>query len=80
MPFKILLFVRGLFTPSIVLVVGGRRVGVVGYLTPETLGTIAHPKQHTAWGFKNSYSHIFSALTAHCLFLMVSSFMNMDYF
>lgn len=28
---------RGLFSPSLVLLVGGRRVGVVGYLTPETL-------------------------------------------
>jgi hypothetical protein len=38
---KALLF-RGLFSPSLVLAVGGRRVGVVGYLTPETLGIRHH--------------------------------------
>jgi hypothetical protein len=32
-------YCRGLFSPSLVVAVGGRRVGVVGYLTPETLGT-----------------------------------------
>ena len=40
-----MLLFRGLFSPSLVLAVGGRRVGVVGYLTPETLG-IRHHSSH----------------------------------